>query len=136
MATTFKISNGDIVTSGATGKFLLVSESDKLRQDIKEFFTVNVLPSGFGAGLDQLIGVVEVSPEIFMSLADRQIRDGLSKFIDLIRADSRIQRLASERILNVTNILVSVDPVDPTRFYYSANFITENGASVPISTVL
>jgi hypothetical protein len=136
MAQTFKVVNGDIVISGATGRPTFVSGAIKLSQDIKEFFTVDILPNGFGSGLEQLIGIVESSPDMFMSMGDRQIREGLLKFVNLIRGNTRIARTPAEIIINVTNIMFSVDNTDPTKFYFNANFVTQNGASIPISSVL
>lgn len=136
MAQTFKMVNGDMAVSDATGRPTLVSGAIKLNQDIKEFFTVDILPNGFGSGLEQLIGIVEASPDMFMSMGDRQIRDGLVRFINLIRGNTLIARTPAEIIVNVTNIMFSVDNTDPTKFYFNANFVTQNGAIIPISSVL
>jgi hypothetical protein len=136
MAQTFKVVDGDIVISGATGRPTLISGATKLRQDIKEFFTVDILPNGFGSGLEQLIGVVESSPDMFMSMGDRQIRDGLVKFINLIRGNTLIARTPAEIITNVTNIIFSVDTTDPTKFYFNANFVTQDGTTIPLSNIL
>jgi len=136
MAQTFKVVDGDIVISNATGRPTFVSGAIKLSQDIKEFFTVDILPNGFGSGLEQLIGVVESSPDMFMSMGDRQIREGLLKFVNLIRGNTLIARTPAEIIVNVTNIMFSVDNTDPTKFYFNANFVTQNGATIPVSSVL
>ncbi len=129
MAQTFKIVDGDWVANPATGRPGLISGSAKLKQDISEFFTIQVLPNGFGSGLEQLVGVVEVSPDIFTSITDKQIREGLSVFVGLIRSNSTIPRTAGERIVGMSNLLVSADPTNPTTFIFSVNIITENGLS-------
>ncbi len=129
MAQTLKIIDGDWSANPSTGRPVLISGAAKLKQDINEFFTVQVLPNGFGSGLEQLVGIVEVSPDIFTSITDKQIREGLSVFIDLIRSNSAVPRSASERIVGMSNLLVSADPEDPTTFIFSVNIITENGLS-------
>ncbi len=129
MSQTFKITDGDWTASAATGKPILITGAAKLKQDIKEFFTIQVLPNGFGAGLEQLIGIVEVSQDIFTSITDKQIREGLSTFISLIKSDPRINRTAAEKIVGMSNLKVSADPTDPTSYIFSVNIITENGLS-------
>jgi hypothetical protein len=135
MAQTLKVVNGDVVVSSATGRPTLISGSPKLSQDIYEFFTVDVQPNGFGAGLEQLIGIVEVSPDMFMSMGDRQIREGFVRFLGLINNNPKIGRTPSEQIANITNITFSVDNTDPTRFYFNANIVTRNGVNIPVDTV-
>ncbi len=133
MALTFKITSGDWNSNPATGRPTTISGKDKLAQDIKEFFTIQVLPNGFGAGIEQLVGVVEDSPDMFISLTSKQIREGLATFVSLIRADPRINRVAAERIVGLSNILVSKDINDPTKYYFNVNIITENGLSTQFS---
>ena len=127
MAQTLKITDGDWTASAATGRPILITGALKLKQDIKEFFTIQVLPNGFGAGLEQLIGIVEVSQDIFTSITDKQIREGLSTFISLIKADPRINRTAPERIVGMSNLKVSAHQTDPTMYIFTVNIITENG---------
>lgn len=129
MATTFKITDGDFGINPATGRPTVISGADKLKQDIREFFTVNVLPNGFGSGLEQLIGIIEISPDIFTSITDKQLREGFAQFINLINADPRIPRTAAEKVVAISNLKVSADLSDPTKFIFSVNIITENGLS-------
>lgn len=132
MAQTFKINNGDVVINTATGKPTLILDGAKLRQDLKEFFTVDVQPSGFGAGIEQLVGVVEISPTIFVSATDRQIRDGMEIFKSLQRAENRIPRLAEEQILALSYLQVDQDPSNPTQYFFRANILTEKGTELPL----
>lgn len=132
MSDTFQINNGDVIVSSTNGRPILISDSLKLSQDVKEFFTVNVLPNGWGAGVEQLVGIVEVSHSVFVSMADKQISDGLDTFISLQNSEPRIPRLPQERILAITNLNVDSDSTDQTKFYFRANIVTEAGVPVPI----
>jgi hypothetical protein len=134
MAKTFKVYNGDIVTNAATGRFTLVSGASKVSQDLNEFFTIEVLSNGFGAGIEQMIGVVESSVEMFTSLTARQILDGLSTFIRLIRSSPQINRTPEEQIISVSNIQVSASPSDPSTFFFSVNVITAAGTSSTVKS--
>lgn len=121
--------------NAANGRPTLISGAPKLSQDIKEFFTIEIIPNGFGAGIEQLVGVVEVSPQMFASVTDTQIRNGLATFISLIRKDPRIPRIAAEKIIGASNIQVSADPQDPTKIYFSVNILTENGLNTQFENV-
>ena len=122
-----KVYQGDIMVSSATGKPILITDSVKLSQDISEFFTVDVQPNGFGAGIEKLIGLVQLSEDIFVTMTERQIKDGLAQFIALQKANSNIPRSTKERIVRVTGILIQRDPSDPTAFYFRVNFVTQDG---------
>jgi len=132
MAQTLKVKNGDIVTNAATGRFTLTTGSSKLSQDIQEFLSIHIQPNGFGAGIEQLVGIVESSIEMFTSITDRQIRDGLLTFIRLINQNPVIDRSPAEKIVGISSIQVGADPVDPTTFYFSINILTENGNATTV----
>lgn len=133
MSQTLKIVNGDVVINSASGRPISVSNEIKLRQDIKEFFSIDVQPSGFGSGLEQLIGLVEISPDAFITMADRQIRDGISEFMRLQVAEQRIFRPGTESILGISGVIIERDTTDPTRFYFRVNFITTDGKQFSIT---
>lgn len=136
MAQTFKIENGDIVVSNVTGRPVTISGSDKLLQDITEFFEVEILPNGFGAGIEQLIGVLSFGGDaVFTSLADRQIRDGISEFRALQRSNSKIVRDPIERVVGVQGVQVAQDLQDPTKYYFRANIVTESGKVLTTPTI-
>lgn len=74
MATvTYKIVNGDFVLDDSTGRFVTVSGHDKLRQDVEESLSIDQLPDGRGAGLDEMIGFVgdngEITTEVQIRIA-------------------------------------------------------------------
>jgi hypothetical protein len=104
-----------------------VSEAAKLDQDINEFFEVNTLPNGFGAGIERLIGLVSLSEDMFVTMTERQIREGLQQFIYLQQSNLAIPRSAKEKIVKVTSILIQRNPLDPTMFYFRVNFVTQDG---------
>lgn len=136
MSITMKVSKGDVVINGATGRPTTVADKVKIRQDVSEFFSVEVQPSGFGAGIDQLIGLVELSPDMFTSMTDQQIRSGIELFRSLQQIESRIPRPAGEKIVGLTFLRVEKDKDDPTKYVFMANIVTEDGVEVPISKVL
>lgn len=133
MSQTFKVQLGDVIINGANGRPTMVVDDIKLRQDVTEFFTIEVLPNGFGAGLEQLIGVVEVSSDVFVSLADQQIRSGFDTFKSLQGEDARIPRSSGEKLFNVTYLTVEKDPSDPTRYWFRTNLVTEKGTQLPLA---
>lgn len=127
MSKTLRIINGDVDFARSSGRPSTITGRVKLKQDLQEFFSVNVQPNGFGSGIEQLIGIVEVSPGSFVSLADAQVRDGVTSLIALQRSDARISRSSDELLLGMNLFIMSQDPVDPTRFSFKANFITQDG---------
>lgn len=133
MSQTFKITNGDVVISAVSGKPSLVSDSQKLRQDLSEFFTVNMQPSGFGAGLDQLIGIVESSSDLYISLAYRYITNGIANFIRLQKSDTRIPRSSLESISKLGYINIQQDSVDKTTFRFVSSIITVSNDTVQLT---
>lgn len=136
MSKTLKVQNGDIVISSSNGRPISIDDSSKLSQDIYEFFNVNVTPTGFGAGIENLIGMVEISENMFVTLVERQITDGLSRFIALQRSNQSIPRSIRELVSRVTGILVQRNPTDPTSYYFRVNFITKDGEQRSITTTV
>lgn len=133
MSSTFKVTNGDVIINQSNGRPSLIANRDKLRQDIKEFFSVNIMPNGFGSGIEQLIGLIEISPDAFVTMTDRQIRDGVNEFIRLQVSDYRIPRSIDERIIGVSGVIVERDTSDLTKFYFRVNFITADGKQYSVS---
>lgn len=127
MSMTLKITQGDITISSATGKPITISDSSKLSQDITEFFGVDIQPSGFGAGIEKLIGLVQLSEDVFVTMTERQIRSGLQQFILLQNSNLNIPRPTKEKIAKVTGIFVQRNPSDPTAYYFRVNFVTQDG---------
>lgn len=135
MAITFKVANGDIVVSAYSGRPTTITSKDKLIQDVVEFFTVDVTTYGFGAGISELVGMVEAYPELVASLATRNIRDGVNRLIALQRTGPNIYRSPDERIVGANNISVKVDPGDPTKFYFTMNVVTASGVVIPVPKI-
>lgn len=114
----------------------MVADGIKLRQDINEFFTINVQPNGFGAGIEQLIGLLELGQDTFTTMADRQIRDGIISLIRLQQSDQRITRTPAETVVGVSGILIDKDPADPTKIYFRVNFNTADGRQFSIGNTV
>lgn len=136
MSNTLKVSSGDVVINASNGRPLTVSGSNKLRQDITEFFAVDIRPNGFGSGIEQLIGLIEISQDAFITMVDRQIRDGVNAIIQLQNEDPRISRDNTEKLIGVTGIIVERDTTDQTKFYFRVNFKTADGKQFSTTNVL
>jgi hypothetical protein len=75
MSKTFLIRNGDVVMSSASGQPIEIADNAKLKQDLQENFTIAKRPSGFGAGLEELVGFapdneLEFKVDIFEALEE------------------------------------------------------------------
>lgn len=134
MADTIKVVDGDIQISSASGRPSVVTGSMKLSQDIKEFFEVDVQPNGFGAGIERLVGLIQLSDDLFVTLVERQIKDGMDRFIYAQNANPNTPRTDAERIVNVTGVMIQRDPSDQTTFYFRANLITKDGKQQSITS--
>lgn len=132
MSSTMLITENDVLISSATGKPVLVRDSSKLSQDINEFFTVEVQPSGFGAGINELIGLVEADSTAFTVTVYQNIYGGMTQFISLQNKDRRIPRSNVEAIASFNNVQVEADPTDPTKFYFTINVITKSGQAMQV----
>jgi len=133
MSKTFRVRNADISITAYGGRPELVSDNVKLRQDILEFFSVNVMPNGFGSGIEQLVGIADSGEAMFISLVHNNIREGLDNFIRLQNSDPAISRPKSERISSISGLVVSRDTVDKTKYLFQVNFITVDGKSLSFS---
>jgi hypothetical protein len=133
MAQTFLIQNGDWVVSSASGRPIVISGPEKTKQDIKEFFEIDIQPNGFGAGITSLVGMVAKTGSDMSGLIDRQITDGIAHFRSIQIADVNTPRTADERIFGVTNIRASQDRSDPTKYTFGANVVTESGKTIPVT---
>lgn len=132
MAQTFLIQNGDWVVSSASGRPITITSSVKVKQDVQEFFSIAIQPSGFGAGIDDLVGVVVNNGAEMVGLVDKHIADGISDWVNLQKADTNTPRTPDELISGETNLSVSQDPEDPTRYNFYVNIVTESGDSIPV----
>jgi hypothetical protein len=136
MSITLKIHDGDVVISAASGRPATISDRQKLKQDIREFFTVNVQPNGFGSGLDELVGIMLSDPTAMVSIAYQNISEGLLRFAALQRDNGDIIRPDTELIQSFNNLRVEADNTDPTKFYFTVNIITRSGESMPHSQLI
>jgi len=134
MATTLKMLNGDVDINSSSGRPNVITGEPKTRQDIQEFFSINVLENGFGSGIEQLIGSTGSNDTTMVSLVSRQIRLGIGSMIQIQQSDSRISRPPEERVSGIGSVAVAIDPEDPTRIFFRVNILTDGGAPLSIST--
>lgn len=132
MAISLQVLNGDILISSASGRPITVTGPTKLSQELSEFFQVNIMPNGFGSGLEQLVGLVPYAGDVIVGITDRQIRSGIDTFIQLQSSDG-IARSPSEIVTGVTQIIVQQDTQDPTKYLYFVNITTAANQSVPFT---
>lgn len=94
--TTFKLVNGDIPVNNSTGMPILVSGSEKFRQDIREVIEID-------AGLDSLVGLVD-SPTTLRAEISRRLTSAFDRYARLQDSIQRFDRPPSEtfgRLLRV-----------------------------------
>lgn len=105
MTQTIQIANGDWVIDRRTGRPTLISGRTKLRQDVRELLSIETLPNGFGAGLDELVGQ-DVDPVGFKTEVQRAIRNAVLAMQRLQDQFLASRRTASERIAAITKLTV------------------------------
>lgn len=127
MSMTLKVVDGDVLVSSSSGRPITIKDNAKLKQDIKEFFEVYVLPNGFGAGIEELVGIVQFDRSAFVTVAQQNIAEGLRRFIALQGENASIPRPNSELVYSFNNLIVESDTTDPTKFYFTVNILTKAG---------
>lgn len=123
MATTFKISNGDVVLSQVTGRPELIGNAieegiiakdngaarSKLRQDLARSLSLERVRAGTTANIQSIIGIVpQFGAQTVSLLVNRQIRDMVSA---IIREQSKRPnvRPPSEKIRSISKLQVFPD---------------------------
>lgn len=121
MTSTFKIVNGDFVINAANGRPVLVSDTDKLTQDVEEILSVEA-PAG--AGLEELIGSIDdVAGD-----AARRINDAL---LNMQREQRRIQLAQRSR----QELLARVVRVNVFHAKTTSNTPARTAYSIQVSVV-
>lgn len=63
MSQTLQVSGGDIVRSVTNARYNYISDTDKVKQDVRETLTTSINPlTGLGAALDDVIGMDADNP--------------------------------------------------------------------------
>jgi hypothetical protein len=138
MTTTIKIVNGDWVIDRRTGRPVTVADGEKLRQDVRENLTIARQPNGFGAGLEDIVGVVE-DPFVIRSLIQQRIRESTNTMQRLQDRTQRGQRPANERIQRIEKLDVYPTTIGggnvKTGFAFSLQVRSEAGTTAIVSGV-
>jgi hypothetical protein len=133
MSTTFLIQNGDAVYD-VSGRPQTIADNQKVRQDIAEFLSVEVQPSGFGAGIVSLIdtdsGGLSDGANANIDFAIRDyITSGTTRFIGLQRKNLK-NRPTNEQISGLDFCTATQSATDPTLYIWQAAFSTLDGAFI------
>ncbi|APU88896.1 hypothetical protein Rctr197k_077 [Virus Rctr197k] len=106
MSRTFQVTNGDWVLDRRVGRPVMVSGRAKLQQDIREDLSIATQPNGFGAGLDDLVGL-DIDPAGFKIEVQRRVRDSVTALQRLQDRYLSSQRSAQERVAGISKLTVS-----------------------------
>lgn len=96
-----KVVGGDWVLDERTGRFVTVSDGQKLSQDLDENFNIDRQPNGFGASLGLLVGLVADPVQLRAELYGL-IASSLDSMRALQRRYHLAQRPAEERLAGVS----------------------------------
>ena len=140
MTSTLQITDGDFVIDASSGRPKLLSGRDKLRQDLREDLSIETQPSGFGAGLESLIGQ-DVDPDAARIEILRKVRASVTAIQRLQDRFRAAERTGTERIASITRLTAS--PVDlgigqPAKTSYAFQLAVRpvSGEAITLSTAL
>jgi hypothetical protein len=123
---------GDIDISEANGRPLLVSDRQKLGQDIVCNLETDVRANGVGAGISSLVGTVPRDYYSMSIMFSNQIKSSFDTIIALQKATSST-RTALEMLSSATVSNMSVDSNDPRVFIYKLNITSVAGRALQIN---
>lgn len=141
MTKTFKIVDGDVSFSSATGRPFSVQDSAKLSQDLNENFLIEQQPTGVGADLDGMIALIGDSFSLRAELAKRVNGsiEALQELQDIIQRSSRSKAEKASRVVAI-NVMPVANPatgqVDATRYAFRVDIISESGERETITGTL
>ena len=104
MTKTFKIVNGDVVRSRATGRLAFVTGKAKAEQTMKRMLALN---SPEGAGLEQVIADTSMDEFVISSRAQRLVRRAFDELVRLQRSRQLTERTAEERLATIARMYVT-----------------------------
>ena len=152
MATTFVISNGDVVMSQITGRPNMVGnplvdgivQDDpaqarlKVRQDVRRSLSLERVRAGTTANIQSIIGTVpQFGASAVALLVNRQIRDMVSTIIRAQSVRPNV-RPPSEKIRSISRLHVYPDKAanDGTTFRFRLGLRTQDSNNVNITGLL
>lgn len=140
MTSTFKLdtSTGDFVDDEATGQLTLVTDTDKLRQDVLQCITMPTVDDGTGAGLDQVIGVVDDTFSIRQKITSR-LSSALQSLKQRQRTRQYSQRTRKELVSALSAVAVmplNLGPLSTSKTTYLYRVtVTSVDAASPSASV-
>ncbi len=117
MSFDLKIQNGDLVIN-LDGTIGLVSDNNKLRQDIIKILITKLGENKFHPSYGSEIGAIQIGhiadPELLEIDLESSVRDAVNKLIALQRSQSKRQFLTpGERIVSLLGVSAQKDQIDP-----------------------
>lgn len=106
MTSTIQVANGDWVLDKRVGRPVLISGRTKLEQDVLENLSIATQANGFGAGLDDIIGL-DVDPAGFKIQVQQNIRNSVTAIQQLQDRFQSAQRTPQELIASIAQLSVS-----------------------------
>jgi len=136
MAKTLKFENGDIVREHTNVGYQMVTDNQKLRQDVSNMLTTSVRSStGLGCGLDELTGDDSDNPvnahSTFPIIFDFQtkVRIGLQRLKEEQRSHLFLQRSPRELIYDFSPAQLWRSASDPRSIQWRVDVLTEDGGT-------
>ena len=134
MTSTFRITNGDIAISQANGRPFLLTDKDKLRQDVRENLDSEDQFDGTGAGLEGIVGTVGDTFSLRAEIS-RRLNDSFDALRQVQDSIQRVDRTRAERVSRVAQVVVvplrdgSTGDYSNTDFAYRVDLLSLEGAS-------
>ena len=127
MTMTFQIKNGDLVLAGS-GRPRLLADNEKLSQDLMQMLGQSPDVEGFGAGLDQLIGMDGDPFGLSASISGR-IYDSVSAYQEIQQRYQLGARTSEEMLSYIARLVVSLSERGKTTFNFRFDAVSVAGTS-------
>ena len=134
MSFDLRIRNGDL-SIGPEGTMKLISNNEKLRQDIVKILLTDVGDNEFHKFYGSRVGALEIGSVADRSIIDADleasVRRALSNLISMQKVQSRKQYLTpGEKILEVTSVSVERDNIDPRLYNVFISVLTQKLSTI------
>jgi hypothetical protein len=106
MTSTLQIANGDWVLDKRVGRPVLITRRPKLEQDVLENLSIATQANGFGAGLDDVVGL-DIDPAGFKIQVQQNIRNSITAIQQLQDRFQSAQRTPQELIASIAKLSVA-----------------------------
>ena len=140
MTRTFRVLNGDVVLNPSNGQVSMVSDGVKLKQDLRELLLIETqTDTGFGAGLDSIIGQLpsdELSPGSINFSFGRLLRSSFQRFQSLQRTSQFGKRPLLELADKLIYVQAAPSRTDPTKFRFKVTVSSMAGTQTTLGGTL